>query len=143
MNLAKKRLLASRIMGVGKNKIRFNTERLDEIKEAITSQDIRDLASSGAITLETTKGRKGKSSGARKRHDGKIRKKLNKRKRVYVALVRKLRKYVALMKKQKTIDNSTYILLRKKIKAGIFKSKNQMMEAIKNENSAEKKKKGE
>ena len=43
MNLQKKKELAARTLTIGKDRIMFNTSRLDEIKEAITKQDIKDL----------------------------------------------------------------------------------------------------
>ena len=64
----KKKVLASKVLKVGKGRIIFDINRLDEIKEAITKQDIRDLHSQGAIKIREIKGR------------GKIKKKVNKRK---------------------------------------------------------------
>ena len=60
MNLGKKRALAAKVLNVGKERICFNSERLDEIKEAITRQDIRDLHASKAITIRQESGRKAK-----------------------------------------------------------------------------------
>ena len=51
MNLAKKKSLAARVFGVGKSRVVFAKSRLNEIKEAITKQDIRDLKKDGAITI--------------------------------------------------------------------------------------------
>ena len=47
MNLSKKKALAARTLNVGKARILFNVQRLGEIKEAITKQDIRDLHKEG------------------------------------------------------------------------------------------------
>ena len=49
MNLSKKKKLAAKVFGVGKERIVFAKSRLNEIKEAITKQDIRDLKNDGAI----------------------------------------------------------------------------------------------
>ena len=57
MNLRKKKILASKVLNVGKNRIRFVTDNLLEIKEAITKQDIRDLYSKGIIVIKPIKGR--------------------------------------------------------------------------------------
>ena len=58
MNLRKKKELAARILKVGKERIIFSQQRLNEIKEAITKQDIRDLKRDGAITVREISGRR-------------------------------------------------------------------------------------
>ena len=58
MQLNKKKELAARTLNVGIGRIFFNRERLEEIKEAITRQDIRDLVSVKAISVKEIKGRK-------------------------------------------------------------------------------------
>src|SRR3990167_6861646 len=58
MKLDKKKNLAAKTLGVGRDRVIFNINRLDEIKEAITKQDIRDLFSNGAIAVRDIKGRK-------------------------------------------------------------------------------------
>ena len=94
MNLRKKKQLAKNTLGIGENRIVFVKPRLDEIKEAITKQDIRDLVKSGAIIIKKIKGRKTVVKRKRRRGTGKIRMKVNTRKQDYVILTRKLRKYV-------------------------------------------------
>ena len=51
MKLEKKKSLVVRTLGVGKARIVFNTQRLSEINEAITKQDIKDLHKSVAIII--------------------------------------------------------------------------------------------
>ena len=51
MNLKKKKALAARTFGVGLERIEFVKPRLEEIKEAITKQDMKDLKESGAIII--------------------------------------------------------------------------------------------
>ncbi len=58
MNLEKKKKLAARTLNVGKERIIFLKSRLEEIKEAITRQDIKDLHKDGAIIIKEEKGRK-------------------------------------------------------------------------------------
>ena len=58
MNLSKKKSLAVKTLKVGKDRIVFLKPRLDEIKEAITKQDIRELQKEGAIIVKGIKGRK-------------------------------------------------------------------------------------
>jgi len=123
MNLAKKKSLAIRTLKVGKERIIFLQSRLAEIKEAITKQDIRDLHKDGAILVKEIKGRKKVKRNTKKRGMGSIRKKVNKRKQEYVIMTRKLRRYVAEMKKQGKLSPKDIKDIRNKIRNKIFKSK--------------------
>ncbi len=129
MNLSKKKSLAIRTLKVGKKRIVFLQPRLDEIKEAITKQDIRDLQKEGAILIKEIKGKK-KVEKKNNRSPGNIRKKMNKRKQKYVIMTRKLRKYVAEMKKQGRLSKEEVIDIRKKIRNKIFRSKAHLKEYI-------------
>jgi large subunit ribosomal protein L19e len=134
MNLRKKKILASKTLGIGKNKIIFAKSRLDEIKEAITKQDIRDLYESKAILIKDVKGRK-KIKRKKKREDiGNIRKKISNRKRKYIVLTRKLRKRLAEWKKNNKVSGEQLSEIRKKIKNKIFKNKAHFNEYLKSLN---------
>ena len=122
MNIGKKKSLAVRTLKVGKERIVFLKPRLDEIKEAITKQDIRDLQKEGAIIVKDIKGRK-KVKKINKKSVGNIRKKVNKRKKEYVIMTRKLRKYVAEIKRQGKMSKKEISDIRKKIRNRIFRSK--------------------
>ena len=74
MNLKKKKILAARTLNVGKNRIIFNTNRLDEIKEAITKQDIRDLYATKAIIIQDVVGRRTIQKRKIRRKKGSIKK---------------------------------------------------------------------
>lgn len=121
MNLGKKKKLAIRTFGVGKSKISFLKPRLEEIKEAITKQDMRGLKEEGAIIIHETRGKKVKTRKT-KRSPGNIRKKVNKRKKDYIIMTRKQRKYTSEMRKQEKISRPEEIEIRKKIRNKIFKS---------------------
>jgi len=131
MNLKKKKLLASKTLDVGKARIAFVKSRLDEIKEAITKQDIRDLYNEGAIIIKEVKGRKKIISIKRKKGPGKVRLKKNQRKREYITLTRKLRACVQELKDQRKLSNEKVIDLRKKIKNRFFRSKSHLNEYLK------------
>lgn len=122
MNLGKKRALAARTLKVGKERILFVNTRLDEIKEAITKQDIKDLKASGAIIIKVIKGRKKITKMRNKRSPGNIRKNVNKRKKNYMVLTRKLRKYIKEAKKQGELSQEDFVGIRKKIKNKQFRS---------------------
>jgi len=123
MNLRKKKELAARTLKVGKERVQFIQPRLEEIKEAITKQDIRDLKQDGAIVVKQVKGRSKNINKKTRRTAGNIRKKVNKRKQEYVKMTRKLRAYVNELKKQGKLSKEEVIEIRKKIRNRIFKSK--------------------
>jgi large subunit ribosomal protein L19e len=130
MNLDKRKALASRVLGVGKNKIRFDTSKLTEIKEAITKQDIRDMYADGIISIKETRGKAKIVKRTTRRGAGKIKLTIKPGKRHYVIIVRKLRRYVKELLKQEKITKAKFLELRKQIKSGLFKSKANLKEHI-------------
>jgi len=129
MQLNKKKELAARTLGVGKARIMFNASRLNEVKDAITKQDIRDLVSAGAIVIQDVHGRRRNMPGKRRRA-GSIKRKVGNRKGDYIILTRKLRFYAAMLKKQGSITGEEYLKLRKEIKSKNFRSKSHMKERV-------------
>ena len=132
MNLAKKKHLAAKTLKVGKNRIIFNQDSLNEIKEAITKQDIKTLFEEGIIGIKPIKGRRKLIKRTRRRGPGKIKMKINHRKQIYVKLVRKLRKYLKELKIKNEISWDLYKELRKKIKMKVFRSKAHLREYLEN-----------
>lgn len=130
MNLSKKKKLAARTLKVGKDRIVFVNSRLEEIKEAITKRDIRDLYETKAILVKEIKGRKKKEKKAKKKSVGNVRKKIRNRKRDYVILTRKLRKYIRGMKEQGKLSNENFKMVRKKIRNKEFRSKSNLKEYL-------------
>ena len=130
MNLANKKKLAAKVLKVGKNRIYFVKDNLDEIKEAITRQDITDLHGAGAIQIKEVSGRKKVVKRKNRRRVGKIKKKVNNRKKEYMIITRKLRSYIKFLLKTNSIDKKTYRETRKQIRARKFKSKRNLKEAL-------------
>jgi len=122
MKLNKKKQLAVRALGIGKKRISFVQSRLDEIKEAITKQDIKDLQKEGAIKIKEVGGRKKIFKGKKKRGTGKIKKKVSKRKQQYVKMTRKLRKHIKILKKKGKLSQENFVDIRKKIRNRKFSS---------------------
>jgi large subunit ribosomal protein L19e len=128
MNLKSKKELAARTLNVGVNRIKFVESRIDEIKEALTKQDIKDLYNDKAIIIKEIKGKRKKEKKKKRRTAGNIRKKVNKRKQEYVKLARKLRSYLKNIKNKlpkKDVDE-----IRKKIRNRYFKSKSDLKNYI-------------
>ncbi len=130
MQLAKKKELAAKVLKVGKGRIVFATERLSEIKEAISRMDIIDLHKSGAIMIREPRGRKKIVKRKHRRRVGKIKQNVNNRKAEYVIITRKLRAYVRGAFRIGKIDADEKREIRKQIRARKFRSKRQLKEAI-------------
>ena len=124
MNLGKKKALARRTLKVGKERIVFLDLGLEEIKESITRQDIRDRYAEGLIIIQEIKGRT--KITKRTKTPGKIKKNVSTRKQDYVKMTRKLRKYVAAIKERGDVSRDNYLDIRKKIRNRIFKSQAQL-----------------
>ena len=130
MNLKKKKSLTARTLKVGKERIVFLKARLEDIKEALTKQDIRDLEKDGAILVKEVKGRRKVKKKKTRRSTGNIKKKVSTRKQDYVIMTRKLRRYVAEMKKQGNLSPEEVKDIRNKIRNRIFKSKAHLKQYI-------------
>ncbi|GBE20446.1 MAG TPA: hypothetical protein ENG87_02695 [Candidatus Pacearchaeota archaeon] len=130
MNLSKKKALAVKTLKKGKKRIVFLESRLNDIKEAITKQDIRDLHKEGAIVIKELKGKRKKKKRKTKKGKGNVRKKVNKRKKDYVTLTRKLRKYLNEIKNQKKLSKEESNEIGKRIRNKMFRSKSHMKEYI-------------
>lgn len=130
MNLGKKKELAKRTLGVGKERIAFVESRLEDIKEAITKQDIKDLQSQGAIVIKPIHGRRKIKNKNKRRSTGNVRVRVNTRKHDYVVMTRKLRKHAAELKKRGEISKEEHEDIRKKIRNKAFRSKAHLKEHI-------------
>jgi len=130
MQLAKKKALAAKVLGIGKDRVIFGEGNLNEIKEAITRQDILDLYKSGAIKVREEKGQKKTEKRKNRRGIGKVRLKPNNSKGEYIIITRKLRKYSKFLLKTDKIDLAKYKTIRRMIRAKKFKSKRHLNELL-------------
>jgi len=130
MNLKQKKKIAAKIFKVGIGRIVFDPERLNEIKECITKQDIRDLFSEGAIKIKEKYGRK-KILKRKKRKAGSIKKRIFDRKKEYIIKIRRLRKYLSSLKEKNKISAENYKRLRVYIKVGQIDSIKKIDEFLK------------
>ena len=123
MKLQGKKSLIARTLNIGKGRISFNQQRLSEIKEAITKQDIRDLQSAGAFTIKEKKGRRKIKKRKTRRRAGSIKNKVNTRKKDYVKLTRKLRAYLSNLKQRRQVTGNQRDKCKKSQKFITFKGK--------------------
>lgn len=128
MNFRNKKKLIARTLNVGMDKIILN--KPEDIKEAITRQDIRDLVASNNIIIRENKGRKKVHRISKRKSKGNIKKSVGSRKEDYMHLVRKLRRYVKVMKKSGKITKERHRELRKKIRSKEFKSLSYLQDYI-------------
>lgn len=133
VNLKAKKRLVSRITGVGVSRIKFDTDHLDDVADAITRQNIRSLITANKIKIKsvigTSKGRahtkkaqknkRGTTQGSKQGRKGaRIGKK-----EVYVAKVRSLRRLLKIAKDRKELTNPEFWLLYKKIGGNTIRNK--------------------
>jgi len=124
---SKKRMAAS-IRKVGVNKVKITN--VEEVKEALTREDIRLLIKKGAIVIKRKKGvsrarakklHEQKTKG-RRRGEGSKKGPKNKRKEVWMKRVRAQRKFAKMLKEGNKIDQKTYKDVYRKIGGGFFRS---------------------
>jgi large subunit ribosomal protein L19e len=133
VNLHAKKQLASRIVGVGVHRVRFDSEHLDDIADAITRDDIRSLITANTITIKPFKGtsrgraktkktqqsKRGTKQGSKKGRKGaRVGKKT-----VYVNKVRSLRYILKIAKDRKEITNEIFKSIYKKINGNTIRNK--------------------
>lgn len=133
VNLKAKKRLASRVIGVGVNRVRFSEDHLDDIANAITRDEIRSLITANTITVKsftgTSKGRahakkaqrnkRGTTQGSKQgRRGARVGKK-----EVYVAKVRALRRLLKIAKIRKDITNPEFWMLYKKVGGNTVRNK--------------------
>ena len=134
MELKNQKLLAAKVLKCSAKHIRFDSTRLEDIKEAITRIDIHSLISDKAIYALPIKSaskyharkakiqkRKGRRSGQGSRK-GKANARLNK-KRSWIATIRLQRKFIKELKDKSLIDAKTFKDLYAKSSGGFFRSK--------------------
>ncbi|MEM0217259.1 MAG: 50S ribosomal protein L19e [Candidatus Nezhaarchaeales archaeon] len=140
MNLSIVRRLAAEVLGVGESRVYIDPSRLDEVSSAVTKDDVRRLIEEGVISAKPVRGtskararlrhlkkRKGlrRGEGSRKGSVANLEKKL------WIARVRALRKYLKLLRDKKMIDTKAYRRLYKLVKGGVFQSRAHLKEYVK------------
>lgn len=145
MNLRNKKRIASSILKVGLKRVKFDSDKLPEIKESITKGDIKSLIKSKVITpkkkrgiskyrarkikLQKKKGRR-KGLGSRK---GKKTARLPSKK-LWMGKIRAQRSLLKDLKNKKLISSKDYRILYLKAKGGFFRTKRHIKVYIKEHN---------
>lgn len=142
MGMKTVRRIAASILGVGEKRVRFKPDALEEIKEAMTREDVRALISKGLIWAEPEKGtsrararklHEQKKKGRRRGHGSRKGKRgaRMKRKRAWVLRVRGQRKLLRALKGKGLIKPRVYRKVYRMIKGGYFKSKAHLLSYLK------------
>ena len=134
MQLKIQKRLAAQILKSSENDIWLDSNRLDEIKEAITKADIKSLIKDKAIKARKIRGisrfrarkRKKQKSKGRRRGSGSLKgskgARLSKKKR-WINRIRIQRVFLQSLREKDVIDKSSYRSLYMKSKGGFFRSK--------------------
>ncbi len=134
MDLKVQKRLAAQSMHCSKKRISFDTERLEEIKEAITKNDIRTLVNDRAIIRRQKKGvSRGRAKKnilqkreGRRRSYGSRKGGVNARfstKRAWILRVRSQRELLEHLRTIGAITSKTFKDIYRKSKGGFFRSK--------------------
>ena len=142
MSLKAQKRMAAEILKCGENRVYFDPYLIDEIKMAITREDIRNLVKEGIILKKYKKGnskyrknvrherkKKGRARGLGKRKGTKYAR-LPKKKR-WMNRIRPQRRELKKLRDRKLITSATYRKLYKNAKGGMFNSVAQMNRYIK------------
>ncbi len=138
-DLRVQRRLAAEILKVGINRIVFDRNRLKEISEAVTREDIKRLIEEGAIKARKEKGIsrgrvREREKKKRKRGHGKRKGKKTARyprKKMWINKIRAQRRILKELRDKGVLDRKTYRKLYLMAKGGYFRSKAHLLEYVK------------
>ena len=133
MKLTSQKRIAAQLLKCSESRIYFDPEHLDDVKEAITKQDMRELINANIVQKKPIKGvsrvrankklkqkRKGRQQGMGSRK-GKRTARLP-GKEMWMAKVRAQRKFLKGLKVKKLITLEVFWDLYRKSKGGFFRS---------------------
>jgi len=146
VNLKAKKRLVSRMVGVGVHRVWFDSQRLDDIADAITRENIRSLLTANSIQIKSIKGtsrgraklkkiqrkKRGTTAGSKQ---GKKGARVGK-KQLYVKRIRSLRYLLKVFKDRKEINNQQFWSLYKRVGGNTVRNKahlRALVEEIKSE----------
>lgn len=126
MNVSVQRRMAAEILGVGVGRVWIDPTRLEDIRSAITREDIKRLIAEGVISKKPERGtsrirariRRGRRRGPGSRK-GARKARLNPE-NLWPAKVRALRSFLRYLRDRRIISRSVYRELYLKVKGGTF-----------------------
>jgi len=133
--------MAAQLMKVGENKVRFNPERLEDVSEALTREDVRALIKSGAVSHIPKKGNSSarikerlekKATGKRRGHGsrkGSAKTRIGSKSR-WISKIRAIRDEIKKMREDGAIDSSQYRQIYRQAKGNLFHSRRHVREHV-------------
>jgi len=133
VNLKAKKRLVARVTGVGIHRVKFDSDHLDDVADAITRENIRSLITAKKIKIKsivgtsrgrahTKKAQKNKRGTTQGSKQGRKGARVGK-KEVYVAKVRALRRLLKIAKDRKELTNPEFWILYKKVGGNTVRNK--------------------
>ncbi len=135
--LSKIKRLAADILGIGRNKVKVDPEKMEDAEQALTRADVKELLASGAITVKQRVGHTKTKKKAKKRRAGSRKgKKYSRkpRKEQWMEKVRAQRKLLKQLIEEGKVDKKYQRKIYMKIKGGSFKGKKAMLTFLKENN---------
>jgi len=142
--------MAKELLNCGSERVWFDPAQLERISQAVTREDIRKLIDSGVISKHQKQGvsrvrakviakqkRKGLRKGPGKRK-GTANARLGKKSK-WMLKIRALRKLLKGLRKEGTVDRSTYRKLYLKSKGNAYRDKGHLMTNLESERQTSKK----
>jgi len=133
MRLTSQKRIAGSVLKCSVKRIHFDPEHLNDIKEAITKQDMRELINANIVQKRQIKGisrarankilkqkRKGRKKGYGSRKGTKTAR--LPRKEAWMAKIRAQRNYIKTLREKKKIDTALFRDLYMKSKGGYFRN---------------------
>ena len=124
MRLETQKRISADILGIGKKRIWFDPLRISDIQEAITRQDLKDLIKEGAIKKMPVQGVKRRSGKTREGRYAKGR-------RRGMGKIRKMRKYLKMLRREGKINKTEHTKMRRLAKSGIYSNIHKIKEVMK------------
>lgn len=145
MNLKVQRRIAATILKCGSDRVSFNKDKLDDIKEAITKADIKTLIKNGVIIAKKKKGisrgrakflhhqkQLGRRRGIGSRKGKKTAR--NPSKKSWITKVRTQRDLILNLRTKSLIRDEEYRNLYRRIAGGFFRSRRHIRIYLKENN---------
>lgn len=134
MGVTTVRRLASDLLGIGQNRIRIRPADIKRAEEALTRSDVSALIKDGVVYKLPVQGRR-KKEKRRRRGQGRMRGRATiSQKAEWMKRIRSQRKYLRELLASGQLNRKFKRALYKKIKSGIFKSKNTIFVYLKENN---------
>ncbi len=144
MDLTNQRRMAAEILKCGENRVWIDPERMEDVADAVTRRDIRNLIKTRAILKKQKKGissgrlkhrkkqlKKGRQRGPGSRKGAKYARRP--RKEVWMGTIRPIRRELKHLRDEGYIDASTYRQYYRHAKGNLYRNRAHLLSHIKAE----------